>query len=161
MKIFHYFKKKSYKLFAIKVTHLVLTVIVFYFSFLLFRYGSLVRVDPYGFRYNYFVTILYGGLIVFFNRTYNAYLLGYTRIRQLVSGQVLSQFFSIILLYILVSIAWNKTNNPIIFIPMLCIQLIIDLVWSYYANFLFYKLNGKHKTLLIYRNALDRCRLEM
>ena len=157
--MFGHFKRTSYKLFMIKAIHLVLTVVVFFLSFLLFRYGSLIKMDPYGFRYNYFVAILYGALIVFFNRTYNAYLLGYTRIRLLVFGQVLSQIISIVLLYLMVSIAWNKFNNPIIFLPMLGIQLIIDLVWSYYGNFLFYKLSGKRKALLIYRNAIDKTRL--
>lgn len=158
-KMINYFKRNTYKLFAIKAIHLILTMVVFYLSFLLFRYGSLVEIDPYGFRYNYFVSILYCAMIVFFNKTYNAYLLGYTQIRQLIFGQIISQIISVGLLYFLVSIAWNKFNNPLVFIPMLCIQLIINIVWSYYANYLFYKLSGKHKTLLIYRNALDRCRL--
>ena len=158
-KMINYFRKNSYKLFAIKAIHLILTVVVFYLSFLLFRYGRLFGIDLYGFRYNYFVTILYGALIVFFNRTYNAYLFGYTRIRQLFFGQALSQIISIVLLYLLVSIAWNKFNNPIVFLPMVGIQLIIDVVWSYYGNLVYYRLNGQRKTLLIYRNAIDRCRL--
>lgn len=155
----NYFKRTSYKLFAIKAIHLVLTVVIFFISFLLFRYGNFTKIDHYGFRYNYYVAILYGSLIVFFNRTYNAYLLGYTRIRLLIFGQILSQIISIALLYLMVSIAWNKFNNPIIFLPMLGMQLIIDLAWSYYGNFLFYKLSGKRKALLIYRNAIDKTRL--
>ena len=158
-KMFSYFKRNSYKLFTIKAIHLVLTVVVFFFSFLVFRYGKIYKVDPYGFRYNYLVAIMYGAMIVFFNRTYNAYLLGYSRIRVLVFGQVLSQIISIVLLYLMVSVAWNSFNNPLVFLPMLVIQLLIDLVWSYYGNFLFYKLSGKHKTLLIYRNEIDKSRL--
>ena len=156
--MFSYFKRTSYKLFTIKAIHLVLTVVVFFLSFLIFRYGKIV-VEDYGFRYNYYAAILYGAMIVFFARTYNAYLLGYTRIRQLIFGQVLSQIISIVLLYFVVSVAWNKFHNPLVFLPMLGVQLVIDLVWSYYSNSYFYKLVGKHKTLLIYRNAIDRSRL--
>lgn len=159
MKMVRYFRRSSYKLFAMKALHLLLTVIVFYLSFLVFRYGNLLTTDTYGFRYNYFVAILYGTMIVFFNRTYNAYLLGYTRIRLLVFGQILSQIISIVLLYFIVSIAWNRFNNPIGFVPMLGIQLFIDIIWSYYGNLLYYRLNGKRKTLLIYRNSIDKCRL--
>lgn len=153
-----YFSKSSYKLFGYKALHLALSVLIFYFSFLLFRFGSFNSINYYGFRYNYFVALLYGAMMIFFIRTYNAYLLGYTRIRTLVFGLFLSQLMSIILLYFIISIAWNQFNNPMVFIPMMIIQLIIDLLWAYYGNSLFYKLHGKRKTLLIYRNIVDKVR---
>lgn len=138
--------------------HLVASVIIFYVFFLLFRYDSLTEMDPVGFRYNYYVSLLYGAMIVFFIRTYNAYLLGYTRIRTLVFGQFLSHLVSIVLLYLVISVAWNKFKNPMVFLPMLVLQLIVDVIWSYYGNALFYKLYGKRKTLLIYRNIIDKIR---
>ena len=94
-----YLKKSSYKLFAYKGTHLLLSVGLFYIFFILFRYGSLTEIDTYGFRYNYFVAFIYGAMMVFFIRTYNAYLLGYIRVRTLVFGQFLAQLLSIIILY--------------------------------------------------------------
>ena len=157
-KLFQYFKKDRYKLFGIKAIHLLLNILLFYLSFLLFRYGNLIKMDPYGFRYNYFAALLYGALLVFFIKTYNAYLLGYTKIRELVFGQFLSQLISIILLYLIVSIAWNHFDNPFIFLPMLVVQLLIDIIWTILGNSFFYKLCGKHKTLLIYRNAIDKSR---
>ena len=96
-----YFKQASYKLFALKAIHLILSVVLFFLFFLIFRYGKIVMEDV-GYRYNYYAAILYGVLIVFFSRAYNAYLLGYTRIRMLVFGQVLSQLISVILLYLMV-----------------------------------------------------------
>ena len=153
-----YLSRNSYKLFGYKMLHLVASVIIFYVFFLLFRYDSLTDMDPIGFRYNYYVSILYGAMIVFFIRTYNAYLLGYTRIRTLAFGQFLSNLVSIIILYFVISVAWNKFKNPLVFLPMLVVQLIVDVVWSYYGNALFYKLYGKRKTLLIYRNIIDKIR---
>lgn len=153
-----YFSKSSYKLFGYKLLHLAISIVVFYLTFLLFRYGTLVEIGKAGFRYNYFVALLYGIMLVFFVRTYNAYLLGYNRVRTLVFGQFLSQFLSIIILYFVVSFAWNQFINPLMFIPMLILQLIVDVVWSYFGNSLFYRLHGKHKTLLIYRNQIDKIR---
>lgn len=153
-----YFSKSSYKLFGFKLLHLVISIVVFYLTFLLFRYGTLVEIEKAGFRYNYFVALLYGIMLVFFVRTYNAYLLGYNRVRTLVFGQFLSQLLSIIILYFVVSFAWNQFINPLMFIPMLILQLIVDIVWSYFGNSLFYRLHGKHKTLLIYRNQIDKIR---
>ena len=153
-----YFSKSSYKLFGFKLLHLVISIVVFYLTFLLFRYGTLVEIEKAGFRYNYFVALLYGIMLVFFVRTYNAYLLGYNRVRTLVFGQFLSELLSIIILYFVVSFAWNQFINPLMFIPMLILQLIVDIVWSYFGNSLFYRLHGKHKTLLIYRNQIDKIR---
>lgn len=153
-----YLKKSSYKLFAYKCTHLILSVGLFYLFFILFRYGSLTDIDTYGFRYNYFVALIYGTMIVFFVRTYNAYLLGYTRVRILVFGLFLAQFLSVTILYLIISVAWNKFNNPLVFIPMLIIQVLLNVIWSYYGNMLFYKLHGKRKALLVYRNQIDKIR---
>ena len=150
--------KNSYKLLFIKLIHLLLSVGLFYVTWLLFRYGTLTGMDKYGFRYNYYVAALYGVLLYWFNRTYNAYLFGYSRIRTLVFGQFLSQFFSLILTYIIVSIAWRHLDNPLIFFSMLVAQLVLDCVWSYLANGCYCKLNPRRRTLLIYRNALDRKR---
>ena len=159
LKMVSYFKKNRYKLFAIKAIHLFLSVVIFYFSFLLFRYGSIFRVSEEGFRYNYFVAILYGVIMVFFIKTYNAYLLSYSKIRLLVFGQFLSQIISIVLIYLIVSIAWNHFDNPLVFLPTLCIQLVLDILWSYFSNNAVYRLTGKQKVLLIYRNVVDKNRI--
>ncbi len=79
-KMVYYFRKNNYKLFAMKILHLILTVVVFFISFLFFRYKHIV-IEDYGYRYNYYAAFLYGVLIVFFYRSYNAYLLGYTRVQ--------------------------------------------------------------------------------
>ena len=156
-KMIHYFRKNRYRLFGIKVFHLILTVGIFFIFFLLFRYGKIV-IEDYGYRYNYYATILYGVFNVFFSRAYNAYLIGYTKTRTLVLAQFLSQIISVVLLYFSVSVAWRQFLSPLVFLPMQCVLLLIDIIWSYYGNKLFYKINGKHRTLLVYRNAVDRGR---
>ena len=157
-KMIHYFKRNNYKFFAMKMLHLLLTVIIYFVFFLLFRYGKIV-IEDYGYRYNYYAAILYGVFYIFFSRAYNSYLLGYTKVRMLVFGQILSQGISAVILYFAVSVAWRQFTNPLAFLPMLVVLLLIDIIWSYFANELFYKLNGQCKTLLIYRNAVDRGRL--
>ena len=67
----------------LKAAHFCLSFLLFFFFWLLFRYGRLVFMG-YGYRYNYFVTALYAFLLFFFNRSYNSYLFVYSRIRALV-----------------------------------------------------------------------------
>ena len=151
-------EKNSYKLLIVKIVHLLLSTAVFYVFWLLFRYSSLININHTGFRYNYFVAFGYSILLFWFGRTYNSYLLGYTRIRLLVFGQILSQIFSIVIVYLVVSVSWGKILSPWIFIPMLGIQFVFDIIWSYFASIYFFRINPRRRTLLIYRNQLDKKR---
>lgn len=150
--------KKNYKILLLKTGHLLLSVGLFYLAWLLFRYGSFRELSRYGFRYNYYVSIGYGALLYWFSKTYNSYLLGYTRIRTLVFGQFLSQVFSVIIVYVVVSVSWNKIRPPLVFLPLLAVQLVCDALWSAAATKVYFRLNPCKKTLLIYRNALDKYR---
>jgi len=150
--------KKQIAVVILKVFHMLFTVAVFYCFWLFFRYGGLKVTRHIGYRYNYFVLIGYILLVLFFNRTYNSYLLGYSRMRSLAFAQFISQLFSIIIVYFGVSIGWNHFNIPQAFLPMLAVQLILDILWTVLANRIYFKMNPPKKTLLIYRNKLDRKR---
>ena len=96
------------KQFIVKTIHYLITVGLFYLMFLMFRYGTLSGIEDVGFRYNYIVTGGFAILVAFFNRTYNSYLFGYCRIRTLSFAQILSQLFSMTIIFFGVSIGWNK-----------------------------------------------------
>ncbi|MCR5137209.1 MAG: sugar transferase [Oscillospiraceae bacterium] len=141
-----------------KLLHFGVTLVIFYTFWLLFRYGAVAGMDKYGFRYNYYVTAGYGLLIFFFNRTYNSYLLGYTRIRTLVFSQALSQFFSAGIIWLGVCIAWKHMHAPWLFFCAIALQVLFDAGWSYMANYSYFKLHPAKRTILIYRNELDKKR---
>jgi len=88
------------KQFIVKSIHFSLALILFFFTFLLFRYETISGIQDVGFRYNYIVTAGFGVLVAFFNRTYNSYLFGYCRIRTLAFAQFLSQFFSLVIVFL-------------------------------------------------------------
>ena len=88
-----HYEKNKYKLLGIKLLHILTSILIFYLFWLMFRYNGLYGMSKYGFRYNYFVAIEYGILLYWFNKIYNSFLFGYTRIRSMLFGQFLSQFF--------------------------------------------------------------------
>ena len=143
---------------AMTLIHILSTIAIFCIFWMLFRYGTLSGKQDTGFRYNYFVTIAYSVCLMFFNRTYNAYLLGYTRIRMLVFAQFLAQLFSVIIIYTAVSLAWNNWMSPVWFLFMMMADILLDMAWSFGANGLFFRLNPEKKTILIYRNMQDKIR---
>ena len=144
---------------GIKLFHFLASLVLFYFFWMLFRYGKVFPAEKTaGFRYNYFIVIGYGVLLFFFNRTYNSFLLGYSRIRDCVFAEFLSQFFSIVLLYIGVSFAWNRWRDPWAFSGLLLFQGCMDVIWAYWANRIYFRLYPPKRTLLLYRNKLDKKR---
>ena len=142
----------------LKVLHFGITIVVFYYAWLVFRYEGFTIPSDVGYRYNYFIAGGYGVLLYFFIRTYNAYLLGYFRTRMLVFSQFLAQLFSVCIVFGGVTVAWMKIRNPWIFAPMLLVQVLMDIAWSVVANACFRKLHPPKKTILFYRSDVDRRR---
>lgn len=145
------------KVFALKLTHYVISIFVFFFFWLLFRYGK-ITFQGYGFRYNYYVAIVYAVILLLFNRTYNAYLLGYLRVRLLIFHQFLAQLFSVAIIWVGATIAWRQFHAPWMLLIALAIQFIIDIIWSLMANSIYYKINLAKRTVLIYRKDIDKVR---
>ncbi len=146
------------KQFIAKSIHFIITLGLFYLTFLLFRYGMIAGIQDVGFRYNYIVTGGFGILVLFFNRTYNSYLFGYCRIRTLAFAQFLSQFFSLVIVFFGVCIGWNQWRAPWLFFALLVVCGILDTGFSFFGNWYYFHLNPPRKTLLLYRNNRDRRR---
>lgn len=145
------------KMLGVRTAHFIITLILFYWAFIVFRYDSFQRTE-YGFRYNYIVTAAFGVLLAFLNSTLNSYLFGYTRIRGLVLSQFLSQMFSTVIIYIGVSAGWNNIKAPYPFIALLFVCFFLDCGVSCFGNGYYFRLNPPKRTLLIYRNDRDRRR---
>ena len=151
-------KNRQNIFFGLKVLHLAVSVGIFYVFWLLFRYGTVSPEKTVDFRYNYFSAIGYGVVLYLFNRTYNAYLLGYTRIRGLAFSQFIAQFFAIIVIYAVVTIAWSQITNPAWFISMLILQAVWDGIWSFAVSGFYFRSNPPKRAVLIYRNETDKRR---
>ena len=144
----------SPKLRIIKYLHVLLSVLLFFAFWMWFRYPNGIRYTR-EFRYNYFVTIGYGALLIWFNGMFNSYTLGYFRIRALAFSQSLANFFSVLLTYLAVSLAWFRLWNPLPFVPLLVVQGMLNCVWSYYATVYYYRIVRQYHTVVIYRDETD------
>ena len=151
-------EKNGYKLLLLKLIHMFVSLALFYASWLLFRYNRLHGIKVIGFRYNIYIAMGYGVLLYWFNRTYDAFLLGYSRVRSLVFRQFISQALSVVITYCVACIAWNRFQRGWIFLPMLAVQLVLDAIWSYLATAAYFKYTRQRRTLLIYRDELDKKR---
>ena len=150
--------KSHYKMMWVKLYRSVLDVLLFYLAFILFRYGRLTDLPEYGFRYNYFVTIAYAVMLYWFKKTYNAELFGFVRVRMLALSQFMAQLFSTAIVYGGVCVGWHRFRNPCVFFVLLAVQLAVDILWSYFGSEYFFRLYPPKRTVLIYRNEIDRRR---
>ena len=150
--------KKQSIVFAVKCFHFAASLLIFYYFWLMFRYGNLAPERLKGYRYNYFTVAAFAVVLVLFNRTYNSYLLGYSRIRELAFSQALSHFFSVVAVYIMVSFAWNHLSNPLWLLAIMVPLCGLDILWSYFGNWLYFRLYPRKKTIFIYRNEVDKRR---
>ncbi len=150
---------RNLKLRLIKMVHFFMSVVLFYFSWLQFRcHNTVPDGNIVGISYNCFIAFAYAVILFFFCKTYSAWLIGYWRVRSLVFAQILSQLFSAATVYFLVCIAWGKFYSPVPFVFVLLAQFLWDVVWSIFANRFYYRLIPPRRTILIYRNDLDRKR---
>lgn len=152
--------KKILPIYMLKGVHYLLSIVLFFVAWMFFRYDRGGMLTPKLIRYDFYILAAYAVVLFFFNRTYNSYLLGYSRVRSLVFSQILSQAFSAVIVYFFVSVAWFRMDNPLAFVALLPVQLFLDIVWSYFASLRYYKLNPTRRVILIYRNERDRRRFK-
>ena len=151
--------KKPQVFLTLKLVHMALSTMLFYGAWLMFRYGQILGIEKMrGFRYNYLIVGLYIVLMLIFTRTYNAYLVGYSSIRALVIAQFISQLFTCGLIYVMTAIAWLHVNHPGWLIALLFIQFFVNCLWCYEVTRYFYKVNPPKRTILVYRDNLDKRR---
>ena len=150
--------RKQLNLTGWKTFHFAVSVLLFFAAWAVFRYGRVDHPSLLRYRYNFFVWAAYAVLLLFFLRTYNGYLLGYSRIRTLIISQFISQLFAVGLIYLAVSIGWSIWYSPWPFLPLLAAQALLDVVWSRFGTRHYLRLYPPRKTLLIYRNERDRRR---
>lgn len=147
------------KLLFLKLLHFGLTIASFSVAWMFYQFPPTFVVDDAGFRREILVSVVYGVMVFFFNRVYNAYQLGYLRVGVLVLSQLLSQVFSFGILYILFTIWRGQIAFPIAFPLLLLFQACLDFVWSWAGNQLYFRWNPPKRTVLIYRNLHDKKRL--
>lgn len=140
-----------------KFLHFAISVALFVFAWNMFISSNGIYIAG---RYSFFVCTLYTVLLFFLLRTYNAYLIEYTRIRHISFALCLSTTMSIIVVYILTLLAWNKFFGPKYFIIIACVQIAINVLWALGTSKLYRKTHVNPKSVIVYRNKNDLKRLE-
>ena len=140
----------------LKIAHLFLSVLIFAFAWKEYRIVNAIDIAA---RYDLFVFGMFGVLMYFFCRTYNAYLIEFQTPGDIVFSLCLSSGISTMGVYILTLIAWNKFHSPGIFLLAILAQFLFNAVWAVAVVKIYYHINKPLATIVIYRNQADLRRL--
>lgn len=151
----HYIKTIPLRL--LKLLHYLVCVGLFVLCCNLFYRGVYSSEDA--FRAMLLNGIAYVVLFFCFLRIYSGYYVGYDRIVDLVYSQGLAQLISLFIIYVANCIFLLRLLNPLWLLALVGIQLIIDVLWCYTSNRLYFLLNKPKRTVIVYRNKFDLERL--
>lgn len=139
-----------------KFIHIVLTILIH--SACLYYYNINHNHNNVGHRRFMLFILLYTAVLLFSLRTYKSYDFGFTSNYMLVYSQTLADIIAGGLFYVVFVIANSKVFTPVPLIVMFLAQLLLNIVWSFLINKLYFKLNKPKRTALIYgdENAIER-----
>ena len=140
-----------------KFAHILLTIAMY--SFCLFHYNAAHNGHDMGqTRMNIFV-VLYTVILCFTLRTYKSYNFGNTSTAMLIYSQSLSVLASDGVFYVVLVIANSKLFTPVPLMLLLAAQIILNSVWSFLGNKLYFALNKPKKAIIFYKGKAELLRL--
>lgn len=138
------------------ISYFIATGVLFAFAWFAFLENNGIVIYD---KYNWYVTALYLVLTAFLDRTYSAFRVSYLKPRRLIFSQQVASFVAVFLVYSLVSAVWAVLLSPIPFIVLLLAQTLVNVLWSYAADALWFHLHAPLRTYVLYRNKDDLVRL--
>lgn len=142
--------KTNISLRLIKLINIVFITLPFVLSWLLY-YNRHIKV-MYGWKGNITISLLYAILYFLSGKIYDAFLLETARISDLALSQVLSSMIADGLIYIVIFLLSGKLCNIIPGLIVIVFQIIVSLMWSYFAHAWYFKTHDLTKVAIIYTN---------
>ncbi len=135
---------------------LILMEAALFFAVWKYYYNPHLRV-PYHFKGNYFVSFIYGLLLLVFGNLYGGLKLGYYRTFHIIFSLAVSALVSNAVAYFTIIIpaaTWYLSPVPAV-VVLTGLQLLVVIVWSVFGNRLFLRLFPAQRLVLLYGSRTD------
>lgn len=106
--------------------------------------------SPFYMKGNWLVIALFLVLYIAFSHTYDAFLISYNRISEMVYSQSLALLISDAILYVVISLLSVKLVNPLPGLICLVVQVFISALWSVLVQKWYFSVNKPKKTAIVY-----------
>lgn len=130
---------------SLKILYVVLVIALFYF----FWKANSRRM------HTLIAEGIFAGSFFMLSRVYNAFSIGLYPVGHLVYSMSLSQFLSICMAYLVVSIRLWRFINPTLFIILLFVYIVMNAVFIFLMDKLYFRMIKPSKTVVVYRNEND------
>ena len=137
---------------SVKLLHYLGSCALFYLAWKLFCEQQGIQLAP---RYHVFVLGLFALALLFFIRIYDGYMINFSTVSELSFSLGLADIFSVIIVYGLTGLAWNRLFAPWYLLALLPVLILLNALWTRAAVHLHKKLVPPLKCLLIYRRESD------
>lgn len=134
------------------IGYFIATGVLFVFAWFAFLENNGIVIYD---EYNWYVTALYLVLTAFLDRIYSAFRVSYLKPRCLIFSQQVASFVAVFLVYALVSAVWAVLLSPMPFIVLLLAQTLVNVLWSYAADALWFHFHAPLRAYILYRNKDD------
>lgn len=138
--------------------NLLITVTIIFIQSLLFYltwdlvYNDIMRYSPFYNKGLILLVVIYAILYVAFSNIYGGFRVGYFRVSDVIYSQLLSLIFVNAITYAQVSLMDRRLLNPVAFIIMTFIQIILSIFWAYFSNRIYYKIFPPMDVVIVYGN---------
>ena len=149
-------QKKTMIIRGLKLLHFVGSIALFTLAWHMYRQFFHIR---FASRYDLFVIGMYAFGLLFFMRTYRAYMVDYSSPWDISFSLGLSSFFSIAIVYGVTLIAWNKFHPPWHFLVLFFVQGLLNLLWAHLTCWVYDRLHKPLRSAVIFRNEDDLQRM--
>lgn len=106
--------------------------------------------SPYYSRGNSLIILIYFLLYAAFGRTYDAFLVSYNRISEMIYSQVLAATVTGFFLYIITWLLKKNLPNIMLFLLVLAAQIVISSAWSYFAHKWYFRTFRPKRTFIVW-----------
>jgi len=120
----------------------------FVYSWFLY-YADRIK-TPYYMRGNWLVIALFVILYIAFSQTYDAFLISYNRISEMVYSQGLALAISDAIMYIVISLLSLKLVNVIPFLLVFLAQILLSVLWSFATQKWYFATYKPKRTAIVY-----------
>ncbi len=109
-------------------------------------------VDPFYQKGTLLLVVVYSILFSTFSTLYGGFGVGHFRVSDVIYSQIITLTFVNIITYLQISLISREMTGIIGILIMYLIQIFASIVWAYYSNKLYLKVNPPQKILMIYGN---------
>lgn len=105
---------------------------------------------PFFRKGNYVIILLYAILFIIFGKIYDAFIISYHRIQEIVYSQFLAFSMSDLIIYIVICLLCRRIPNILPGVACLFAQLLIAAVWSYLIHHAYFSTYQAKPTAIVY-----------